>query len=137
MAEKPLELLQSKQFRELERYIDETNFDISTPVNFVYNNKTFYKNCPFYTVACDLGDFGLVEYIMEKNVTPRIFRRYNRFLEACGDGQLGVIEFLLKYCEVTDEEKTHALWYMNLDFTEVQNKAEIIDCLIKYGAKSH
>lgn len=133
MHETILNFLRIKQFRELESFIDEHQFDVSTPVTCVFDERQYFSS-PFYEIAFDEGDLQLVKFILSKNVIPRVFRRHNGFIEACRDGCLGVVEFFLQNNLVSEETKNHALWFISLDF-EVKNKNEIINALIKHGAQ--
>lgn len=132
MQETILNFLRMKQYRELESFIDEQHFDVSTPVSCTFDERQYY-DAPFYDIALDEGDFQLVKFILSKNVIPRVFKRRNGFMESCRDGCLGIVEFFLQNDGVSAEMKNHALWFMSLDF-EVKNKNEIINALIKHGA---
>jgi hypothetical protein len=133
MTEKLVQFLEEKNFRELENYIEEHKYDISSLICCKIGNRE-YIDTPFFNIASDVGDLDLIKFILDKNVIPSIFSRYDAFMEACRDGCIGVVELFLQMGNVTDDKKNHAMRFMNMDF-EIKNKKEIIECLLKHGAK--
>lgn len=55
MTEKIISLLKTGQFRKLENFINEHNFDIATPISCDIDDRSF-DNCPFYNIVGMEGD---------------------------------------------------------------------------------
>lgn len=133
MTEKIISLLKTGQFRKLENFIKEHNFDIATPISCEIDDRSF-DNCPFYNVVGIEGDKELVQFVLSQNFTPSIFCRHYAFSKACRDGCIGVVEVMLETGKISLEEKDKALLFLSLDY-DARNKDKIIYCLQNYSAK--
>ena len=125
--------LETKQFRELETYIEKHNFDILTPVSGQLN-EIDYENSPFVNVMSSVADLKLLRYIFHfvterKNFSFSAMYWHERFMKACRSGSIDIVKFLVDSGTIRPFQLKHALSIMKLDFIKPKNKDEIMEFL--------